>query len=963
MRARRLADCWVALEYYLLGNIIVEAAIIILVNMDDLSFVVSDDEEEIGGGLGNHHRQGDDGQPAFPKATSPLRVEVPPTQNDAGVGEIPGTEHEGTESARAASSSRSAASALNQTARQPPPGHPADNNSLVEAAVREQQQRMLEEAYLQQIQGLPRPPMLFNPGAFYGAGNLPPPPPPATLQAGFYPNSPTYGGPAYKSTSIPTHRVAAIAGSPDLSGEQELTAQSRYVNKWSPGVFSQGNLLRNGSTASPSQLMQSASPHANATGRVVENGPSAQETATLLKKEINSMKQDYESKIRSLEQRISAAEERSNSSRGPQTHNLQGSRDGGKPGEGTAMSHVSPGFAVSDTTTTNQTEGQLGTRAASLEKELHSTQQEVFFLEDELRVLRSKVDESNSVQAQLAEEQDEVKKLELLVESLKKDSTGSRPTSINDLETVFRKREEELQDQVKKYSSLAATAQAHERSLEAELNSLRAEREKLIVDVEKWSKSSNAFRVQRDDYESQLKSTKRQMELDAANMAQAEYQNQKTKRQNDVVNQELDKKERALRAAADKIENLSHELYEMRCHKDVLENAMKLKGMVAAGAPASFHHREKSPTPKHNYSPYNRENIQQNSPYGGGIGQRQMAFHNRFQNAPRDDSRLGRRQTQQPVEPPPSPQGRAPEVVARDNRIDSANPISPATRPLLRRKSQWGGPGEFGDAVEESKTTATDRVFQQQAATTTKTPPQAAVVTEPEMRRFENAVPVIDSNSFPMAVNESRTEVQGGYSNKNIQRDSQENSAPRSHEDGDKAAAAISFSEAMARARQKQAARESRAARIDEMPATEIGIKSPEPMRTARGSNSPLYVEAQTFAAKQKRSNFKIEDPQVVKSKFTQNLRDQRTRRSEAAPFATEASMKLQRTLMSDIEDELVRLGLEKTRLETELMRTESIAKRRMDARHRKKLIENRLGEINARSSNLRQELRRVEGR
>ena len=44
-------------------------------------------------------------------------------------------------------------------------------------------------------------------------------------------------------------------------------------------------------------------------------------------------------------------------------------------------------------------------------------------------------------------------------------------------------------------------------------------------------------------------------------------------------------------------------------------------------------------------------------------------------------------------------------------------------------------------------------------------------------------------------------------------------------------------------------------------------------------------------------------------------------------------------------------------------MKNESLARKRMDARHKQKKLESRLGEIMLLSSKLRQELRRVEGR
>ena len=52
-----------------------------------------------------------------------------------------------------------------------------------------------------------------------------------------------------------------------------------------------------------------------------------------------------------------------------------------------------------------------------------------------------------------------------------------------------------------------------------------------------------------------------------------------------------------------------------------------------------------------------------------------------------------------------------------------------------------------------------------------------------------------------------------------------------------------------------------------------------------------------------------------------------RVKRYEAAPFATEHSLNLQKKQMSDIENQLVKLGLEKTMLETELMKNESLAR------------------------------------
>ena len=129
--------------------------------------------------------------------------------------------------------------------------------------------------------------------------------------------------------------------------------------------------------------------------------------------------------------------------------------------------------------------------------------------------------------------------------------------------------------------------------------------------------------------------------------------------------------------------------------------------------------------------------------------------------------------------------------------------------------------------------------------------------------------------------------------------------------------------------------------------------------------------QAATFAAKQNRPNFKIEDPKssrvkpiaLLTEEDKRQVRLQRVKRAEAAPFATEHSLNLQKKQMSEIENQLIKLGLEKTMLETELMKNESLARKRMDARHKQKRLENRLGEIVMLSSKLRQKLKHVEGR
>ena len=168
----------------------------------------------------------------------------------------------------------------------------------------------------------------------------------------------------------------------------------------------------------------------------------------------------------------------------------------------------------------------------------------------------------------------------------------------------------------------------------------------------------------------------------------------------------------------------------------------------------------------------------------------------------------------------------------------------------------------------------------------------------------------------------------------------------------------ISFQEAMENAKRKKAAIASAAIPSGERSSSSFSISTPR-------------KQAATFAAKQNRPNFKIEDPKssrvkpiaLLTEEDKRQVRLQRVKRAEAAPFATEHSLNLQKKQMSEIENQLIKLGLEKTMLETELMKNESLARKRMDARHKQKRLENRLGEIVMLSSKLRQKLKHVEGR
>ena len=303
-----------------------------------------------------------------------------------------------------------------------------------------------------------------------------------------------------------------------------------------------------------------------------------------------------------------------------------------------------------------------------------------------------------------------------------------------------------------------------------------------------------------------------------------------------------------------------------------------------------------------------------------------------------------------------------------NNRYDATSPTGNSMVNMLGRKAWHGNTKRYNQSPKQ-------QLFSSSAEQTSN---------------YNNKVkndPVIESSIFPMPIEEeSATDVIGNSETiKNVEHDDNKEQRDDKSSGGiphnditqrvekepippPQSSSTMLFQEAMENAKRKKAASAPNVTAV----INQIPPLSPSMTSVFSTPSVPTpQKEAAKFAANQCRPHFKIEDPpssrvdpiSLLSEEDKMQVRLQRVKRYEAAPFATEHSLKLQKKQMSEIENQLVKLGLEKTLLETQLMKNENLARRRMDARHKQKKLENRLGEIIMLSSKLRQKLKLVEGR
>ena len=122
-------------------------------------------------------------------------------------------------------------------------------------------------------------------------------------------------------------------------------------------------------------------------------------------------------------------------------------------------------------------------------------------------------------------------------------------------------------------------------------------------------------------------------------------------------------------------------------------------------------------------------------------------------------------------------------------------------------------------------------------------------------------------------------------------------------------------------------------------------------------------VQAHINEARQRRTQFKLKDPQappVVSTEVVHQVRKDRFQRNASAPFATEQSLKVKLESSAGLQSSLMQLGMERTQLESTMIRLEPDCRRKMDARLEKERIEIRLGVIRKESMSIKKKLREM---
>ena len=516
-------------------------------------------------------------------------------------------------------------------------------------------------------------------------------------------------------------------------------------------------------------------------------------------------------------------------------------------------------------------------------------------------------------------------------------------------------------------------------------------------EVKKWSSSTNRFRMERDDLAERNADLTRQLNLDSSNLSQAEYQNQKLQQELNSFKLGFEKLEREVVAAKVREEKLQGALEDIRKQKLGLEsNVMELQRKHDA------HERniEMNKNYRINNTPhflYQRPLEMQTSDFS--VAQKREIYDNA------QDQGSGRYYGYQEIQNESRPtlvgsgsnlfKGHVTTTIADDRRSQVGggvlgrefsennryNATSPTGNQMVSvlgkkvahnitslRRPEGQLPLSPAQSIQKNRNTRTgDRIFPAEPLN------RHIEVDTVHTKATKNSDSVIiNSSRFPLDFadvsdneNKQRAEVEPQISQVNVLKESTAEGkrgkdktvkarAAIQAANGNRGSSVMSFQEAMENARRKKA----EAAKETSAESATFSMPSPQ-------------KDAAKYAAKQTRAHFKIEDPPssrvapvtLLSKEEKEQVQLQRVKRYEAAPFATEHSLNLQKKQMSDIEKQLVKLGLEKTMLETELMKNESLARRRMDARHRQKELENRLGEIALMSSKMRRKLKEVEGR
>ena len=122
-------------------------------------------------------------------------------------------------------------------------------------------------------------------------------------------------------------------------------------------------------------------------------------------------------------------------------------------------------------------------------------------------------------------------------------------------------------------------------------------------------------------------------------------------------------------------------------------------------------------------------------------------------------------------------------------------------------------------------------------------------------------------------------------------------------------------------------------------------------------------VQAHINEARQRRTQWEIKDPHPLPKKsneIVQKVKEDSFQRQVRKPFATEQSLKVKLELSSGLQNKLMQFGLERTRLEADIIRLEPQSRRKMDARLQKERIEIRLGVIRKDSMSIKKQLREM---
>jgi hypothetical protein len=752
------------------------------------------------------------------------------------------------------------------------------------------------------------------------------------------------------SMTTKLHKISADSPISD-SGENELEASTRYVSKWSPSLFnSYGEKQRTKKTEITLRSQNTNAMQANGStkmpqdSQVVNDSDKDASNITTTRQQhtrdtITPMQSHYLAEIEHLKLQI----ETLSSTNGNQT-NVESNKNNSYKDENI----------------------RLAQKITQLQSDIQ------FLHEEERKKYVSFEQERMQLKEALGDAKKTIEQLKAVALEETEESLIRSKNIVQKLEDTFHKREENLENSLKSQGIALQKALANEVTIQAAFNSLKAEKEKLENEVNKWSSSTNRFRMERDDLAEQNSKLKRQLHLDSTNLTQTEYLNQKLQNEVNHYKSILEQKQRLVKSSSDKIEALRTSVLQLQEQNKEYDNTIMELRMRCE---VNMRNQEMNANYKYN-----------NSSQIGQQKQQQRHIHNYRQGL--------QPPTNHAILPTTAISAQASTIVNDKNLYQNYHD---------RRKHQGGGAmgREFNEDSRYDATSPTGnfmvnvsgrKAWHGNTKRYNQLPKQQFFSSSPERTSNDsNKVkndPVIESSIFPMPIEEESTKdvisnneiiKNVGHDDNKQQRDIDTSPGGIAYNDitqrvekefipPPQSSSTMSFQEAMENAKRKKAA----SAPNSTAASNQIPLLSPSTTSVFSTQSVPTsQKEAAKFAANHCRPHFKIEDPpsskvdpiKLLSEEDKRQVRLQRVKRYEAAPFATEHSLNLQRKQMSEIENQLVKLGLEKTLLETELMKNESLARRRMDARHKQKKLENRLGEIIMLSSKLRQKLKLVEGR